>query len=439
MTVQASKTGLTADPGRVADLTRAIAEGSLSPIDLLEKCLARIADVDGEVKAWRMLDIDRALALAAERAAEAKAGKLRGPLHGLPVAVKDIIDVEGLTTLCNSKSRAKAAPAEADACVVADLRAAGAIPIGKTHTTEFAFFDPSPACNPHNTAHTPGGSSSGSAAAVAAGMVPAALGTQTVASVSRPAAYCGIGAFKPSTGSMAGFGVAPLAPVFDTVGWFGHQVEDALDLFEALGPAFLRSGAAPDPLRIVIPQDEHLSDCAPDMQAALERLADALAQDGVPVERVAAPVSFRRLFELQQTMLFYEMARALGHLAREPEGTVGAKLIEGIAKGRVISPDAYLDARRAAASASATVLAALGGAAVLWPATPQPAPEGLGWTGDARYIAPWTMIGGPIVSIPAGKAGNGLPLGCLLTSAPGTDSTLAGRARRLAPLARSLF
>lgn len=433
------KTGLTGDPGRIADMVRDIAQGSLSPVDLLERCLARIAEADGEVKAWRQLDVERARALAEQRAAEAKAGRLRGPLHGLPVAVKDIIDVEGLTTLCNSRSRAHAKPADADACVVADLRAAGAIPIGKTHTTEFAFFDPSPACNPHNTAHTPGGSSSGSAAAVAAGMVPAALGTQTVASVNRPSAYCGIGAFKPSTGSMPGFGVAPLAPVFDTVGWFGHQVEDAIDLFDALGPAFLRQPVQAEPLRIVIPQDDHLSDCAPDMLAALDRYAAALVDAGVSVERVAAPVSFRRLFELQQTMLYYELARALAFLSREPEGTVGAKLIEGIAKGRAISQDEYIGARCEAAAASSTVLAALGDAAVLWPATPQPAPEGLAWTGDARYIAPWTMIGGPIASIPAGFASNGLPLGCILTSAPGTDAALARHARRVAPVARAVF
>ena len=168
---------LVADPGRISELTGAIAKGELSPVALLERYLARIAEVDGEVKAWRCLDTDRAFALAREREAEAKAGRLRGPLHGLPFAVKDIIDVEGLTTLCNSKSRENAAPADGDALVVAAFRAAGAIPLGKAHTTEYAFFDPSPACNPHNTGHTPGGSSSGSAAAVAAGMIPAALGT----------------------------------------------------------------------------------------------------------------------------------------------------------------------------------------------------------------------------------------------------------------------
>ena len=238
---------------------------------------------------------------------------------------------------------------------------------------------------------------------------------------------------------MPGHGIAPLAPGFDTAGWLGYQVEDAIDLFDALAPAFLAGPAAPSPLRIVIPQDEHLSDCAPDMQAALDRLATALADEGLPVKRAQAPVSFRRLFDLQQTILYYEFAHALAHLAREPEGTVGAKLLEGIARGRGIALDEYLAARREAAELTSVMLEALGEDVALWPATPQPAPEGLSWTGDGRYIAPWTLVGGPIVSVPAGKAGNGLPLGCILTARPGADRMLADHARRIAPVARSAF
>ena len=168
--------------------------------------------------------------------------------------MKDVIDVEGLPTRCNSRFLEERAPASADAGVVATLRAAGAVVLGKVHTTEFAFFDPSPARNPHHTAHTPGGSSSGSAAAVAAGMVPAALGTQTVASVNRPAAYCGISAFKPSSGLLSTFGVTPLAPVFDTVGLFGYRVADAVDLFEAVCPAHAAPGTdvTHRPLKVVM-------------------------------------------------------------------------------------------------------------------------------------------------------------------------------------------
>ena len=158
------------------------------------------------------------LPLPRSASAEAEQGHIRGALHGVPVAIKDIIDVEGLPTRANSRSRASAPPASNDAEIVLALKAQGAVVLGKVHTTEFAYFDPSPARNPHNLAHTPGGSSSGSAAAVAAGMAPAAVGTQTVASVNRPAAYCGIGAFKPSTRSLSVFGITPLGALLRHAG-----------------------------------------------------------------------------------------------------------------------------------------------------------------------------------------------------------------------------
>ena len=159
---------------------------------------------------------------------EAANGRIRSPLHGVPVAIKDVIDVAGWPTRAGSATRANAKAATIDAYVVTQLRAAGAIIVGKAHTTEFAYFDgPPPTRNPHNLLRTPGGSSAGPAAVVAAGMVPLSLGTQTAGSVSRPAAYCGIAAFKPSTRSWSSFGVVPFAPSFDTVGVFGHRVADA--------------------------------------------------------------------------------------------------------------------------------------------------------------------------------------------------------------------
>ena len=239
-----------ADPGRIETLVEELRTGRTSSEALVTRFLDRIAEVEAHVQAWRVVASDRALEDARALDREATEGRSRGPLHGLPVAIKDVMDVEGLPTRCNSRALQDRAPATADAEVVAALRAAGAVVLGKAHTTEYAFFDPSPARNPHHTSHTPGGSSSGSAAAVASGCAPAATGTQTVASVSRPAAYCGIAAFKPSTGLLSTFGVTPLAPMFDTVGFFGYRVADAAALFEALCPAHaayrgagLRTGA----------------------------------------------------------------------------------------------------------------------------------------------------------------------------------------------------
>src|SRR5215470_7374272 len=239
------ETNYAADAGRIAQLQGDIRSGILSASALVERCLARIDTVDSAVHAWRYVARDSARAEADLLDHEAKAGHFRGPLHGIPVGIKDIIDVAGITTLANSRLRADSAPATADADIVAALRLAGAVILGKTHTTEFAYLDPSPARNPHNTAHTPGGSSSGSAAAVGAGAVPLALGTQTIASVNRPAAYCGVAAFKPSTQSTCTNGMTALAPAFDTVGFYGSTVADAVALYEAVAAAFTASSDRP--------------------------------------------------------------------------------------------------------------------------------------------------------------------------------------------------
>src|SRR5258706_215855 len=257
----AQQTNFAADAGRIAELQRDIRSGALTASALVERYLARIDAVDPAVQAWRVVLRDSARAEAAQLDREAKAGRWRGPLHGIPVGIKDVIDVAGVTTLANSASRAGIAPATADADIVALLRSAGAIILGKTHTTEFAFFDPSPARNPHNIGHTPGGSSSGSGAAVGAGMAPLALGTQTVASVNRPASYCGVAAFKPSTQSNCTHGITPLSPTFDTVGFYGATVPDAVALYDALAPAFTAAFDGASPSTIVQLDDPALADC----------------------------------------------------------------------------------------------------------------------------------------------------------------------------------
>ncbi len=421
------------DPGRVRVMAADIAAGTLSPVALVERYLARIAEAEPHVQCWREVDAARALALAREREQQAKKGRLMGALHGIPVAVKDIIDVEGLPTRCNSRSRADVAPAAADAEIVLALRRQGAIPLGKAHTTEFAFFDPSPARNPHNIAHTPGGSSSGSAAAVAAGMAPIALGTQTVASVNRPAAYCGIAAFKPSTRSLSTFGIAPLAPSYDTVGFYGYTVDDAVAAYEAIAPEFLSSAVPRSaPLTIIIPEDHHLKDASTEVQASVARLAADWVRAGHRVEGRVSPISFERLFLLQRKTMLYETARALAHLRDAPEGSVGEKILAAVHDGQQIDTGLYLEMRLEIDTMRALFYGRLAEADLfLWPATPGPAPEGLSWTGEPKYISPWTALGGPIVTVPAGKAANGLPLGCLLAARPGADLALCHWARQL--------
>jgi aspartyl-tRNA(Asn)/glutamyl-tRNA(Gln) amidotransferase subunit A len=420
------------NPDQLNDLAARIANKTLSPVDLVQRYLDRIAEVDGEVSAWTVVDGERALREAQECEREAQKGTLRGPLHGIPFSVKDVIDVAGLPTLCGSRSRADAPQPGADAEVVAAVKAAGGIVLGKLHTTEFAFFDAPPTRNPHNVNHTPGGSSSGSGAAVAAGMVPLALGTQTFGSVNRPAAYCGIAAFKPSTRSLSTFGVNPLAPYTDTVGFFGWSVDDAVSFYEAIQPAYMRDDLQALPkTKVVLIEDPLLDDASDEAMHACRDLHASFA-DKCAIESRSAPVSMTRVLDLLRSIMHYELSRIYGRLLELPAGVVGQKFSEAIREGQAISDAQYRGERAEADLLRWKFFQAFDKDTLfVWPAAPGPAPEGIEWTGDPRYIAPWTALGGPIVTIPAGKSANGLPLGCLLAGRPGRDALVCGIARNL--------
>ena len=434
-------TNYVADPGRIADLARHIREGELSPADLVRGCLDRIKVTEPAIKAWREVCVDTVVTEAEQRAKEVEGGIVCGPLHGIPVGIKDIIDVAGVPTRCNSLSRAGAAPATADAEIVSALRVAGALILGKTETTEFAYFDPSPARNPHNIEHTPGGSSSGSAAAVAAGTVPAALGTQTMASVNRPAAYCGIAAFKPSTRLFSTFGIEPLSALYDTVGFYGWSVADATAVFDAVCPTYARLGwkeLRDSPLIVVALQDPFIDDADDEIKKAVERVAERLAGAGHAVEAKNSSVSFKQLYDLHVLTMEYEIGRIQIRLLDEPEGQVGIKLTETIRRGSKIADAAYLDARRKLDKVRTEFFDAFRGVdAFLWPATPKTAPKGIAWTGEPKFISPWTALGGPIVTMPAGFAADGLPIGCLITGAPGSDFRFGQIACRIAEAAEA--
>jgi aspartyl-tRNA(Asn)/glutamyl-tRNA(Gln) amidotransferase subunit A len=426
------------DPGRLRDLAAAIRNKDLSPSELVQRYLDRIEEVQPIAQPWREVDAEGALAVAKERTAQAERGEILGPLHGIPLGVKDIIDVAGLPTRYNCKALEDAPPAKADAEVVLSLKAQGAIVLGKVHTTEFAFFDPSPACNPHNTDHTPGGSSSGSGAAVSSGTVPMALGTQTMASVNRPAAYCGISAFKPSTRSISGFGVAPLAPSYDTTGFYGATVDDAVYAYEAAA-AFHTRAAAPGPdesgkARIVIIDDPLISDCEADMQATFDAEAERFRSLGHEVARVPSPVPFDRLGKLHWSTMVYEAARALAWLRDFPDDQVGSRLREAMDEGAAIPSERYIAERADINRLRQTFFGAFDPTdAFFWPATPGPAPKGLASTGEPKYIAPWTTLGGPMVTLTTDGKSDGLPLGCILGGHPGTDLRTGALARTLCP------
>lgn len=424
--------GLVRNPGQIQALANSIAAKTLSPVELVQNCLDRIEQVDGEVKAWVQVDGDRALAEARRCEQEAAAGILRGPLHGIPIGVKDIIDVEGLPTLCNSRSRAGRGGACADAEIVAAAKAAGAIVLGKVHTTEFAFFDPAPTRNPHDPAHTPGGSSSGSGAAIASGTVPLTLGTQTFASVNRPAAYCGVSAFKPSTRSLSTFGVNPLAPYSDTVGFFGWKVEDATAFYEAVQPFHTRTkeGPSPQTLRVAMLEDPLLEEAAPEALQACREMLDTFGAASA-VQTRPSPVPLAKIVGLLRSIMLHEIGRIYRDVLDTPD-LVGPRFLEGVREGLAISDGRYRGDRAELDGLRDTFFATLAEVdAFLWPAAPGPAPDGIDSTGDPRFIAPWTALGGPIVTIPATMSAAGLPLGCILAGQPGADSAMCRTARRL--------
>jgi aspartyl-tRNA(Asn)/glutamyl-tRNA(Gln) amidotransferase subunit A len=415
---------LVQDAGSIRALSADIAAGRLTSVALVERCLARIAAVDDQVRAWVTVLAEQALADARLLDAEAQAGRLRGTLHGIPVGVKDVLDIAGLPTRAGCPARDGLPPAGADATVVSHLRAAGAVVLGKLHTTELAFYESVPPTrNPHDPARTPGGSSAGSGAAVAAGMVPLALGTQTAGSVNRPAAYCGVGAFKPSTLAIGGAGVVPLSPSFDTVGGFGASAADAALLVAGYAPAHLRLGAPqPPPARIVVVADPLFDRLmSPAMQAALSAVAERLTEAGLVVAEARAPVSLDTIAQAHRVVMLAEMARLHAGLDQR---LLAPRLADAIAEGATIPPADYHAALHALAGHRARFWGAFApDDLLLLPAAPDVAPVGIA-TGDPSFIVPFTALGGPLATVRASESG--LPLGAMLGAAPGSDALLAG-------------
>jgi aspartyl-tRNA(Asn)/glutamyl-tRNA(Gln) amidotransferase subunit A len=424
------------NPGQLRAVAAAVKRGETTATALVERYLARIEKVQPVAEPWSAVDAERALAVAAERDKQVKRDHILGPLHGIPVAVKDIIDIQGLATRCNCKAYKDRAPASSDAEVVLALKAAGAVMLGKAHTTEFAFFDPSPARNPHDTDHTPGGSSSGSAAAVAAGTAPLAVGTQTMASVNRPAAYCGVSAFKPSTRSVCGYGVSPLAPSYDTVGYFGWSVADAVYAYTALSPPGARPSSSPAERagkRVVFIEDDLIADADPEMARAVAAQLEHVKALGYRVEKVPSPVAFNRIRTLHWNTMVFETARTLAHLKQYSDDLIGQRLRDVMAEGRLIDEEQYVSERSEINHLRTAFFAAFDPDDVfLWPAAPGPATKGIVTTGEPKYIAPWTLLGGPIVTIPIGMTSAGLPLGSILSARPGTDTTTGAIAEDIA-------
>ncbi len=400
-----------------------IAAGRLTSEALTRACLERITAREREVEAWIALDPELALAEARRRDAE----RPRGPLHGVPIGVKDIVDTHDLPTGYGSDIYAGHRPA-ADAACVALARAAGMVVLGKTVTTEFAMRTPGKTRNPHNRQHTPGGSSSGSAAAVAADMVPLAIGTQTAGSVIRPASYCGIVGYKPTFGRIPRAGVKLLSESLDTIGVMARSVADAA----AFGAVLERAPVVPlpnldRPPRFGLCRSPAWHDAEPATVTALDTAAELFRKAGGTVIEVDLPEPFDEAPQAHAVIMSYEMARMLAYERETCWDRLSAPLRQVINEGRAHTRERYDWARGVQAGCRAAAIEAFEQVDVLLtPAAPGEAPKGLRSTGAPVFNRIWTLLGVPCVTVPGLVGPQRLPVGIQLVGPAGrAAATLA--------------
>lgn len=411
-----------------AEAVALLRSGSLTAEDLVRACLDRIAADEPRVGAWQHLDPELALA----QARRIDATRPKPPLAGLPIGVKDIIDTADMPTECGSPLRRGRRP-PVDAECVAALRAAGAVILGKTVTTEFAVYTPGKTRNPRDPRRTPGGSSSGSAAAVADSMVPAALGTQTAGSIIRPASFCGVVALKPTHGLLPLAGISPLAPSLDTLGVFARRAEDLPLLVTALGAALPKVAARSTPPRIGLCRTEQWPLAAPETRHAVSEAVARLSAAGATVAECDLGPEFAGLVESQKIVMAFEAARSLARERREHEALLSPSLRQLLDEGAAIP----LERHEAALEHARRCRALLPGTfasfdVLLTAATPGEAPVGLESTGDPIFDRIWTLLHAPSVSVPGAPAPSGMPVGVQLVGALGRDAALLAAAAWIA-------
>jgi Asp-tRNA(Asn)/Glu-tRNA(Gln) amidotransferase A subunit family amidase len=413
-----------------------IAGGELSSEQYIGACLERIAAVDGTVRAFVHLDAEEALRQARERDEHRRNGNALGPLHGVPVAIKDIFDTADYPTECGSPLLTGRRPM-ADCTAVARLREAGAVIIGKTVTTEFAFYHPGPTRNPHDPERTPGGSSSGSAAAVAAGMVPLAVGSQTNGSVIRPASFCGVYGCKPSHGTVSRHGALILSRALDHVGVFARSLADSAFVLDVLAgfdpqdadtrpiaaPAFLETlaGEPPLPPRFAFVRTPLWDKADAQTQAAFEALVASLGDAATAVDLGA---SYAAAWDDQRVIMAVDMAHNLGPIVVRGGEAVSKTLRDLLAEGGAVQALRYLAARDAArryALGFDEVFKEYD--AIITPATTGVAPKGEA-TGNPTFCTLWSLTGLPAVTLPLLTGEAGMPLGVQLVGQAGDDARL---------------
>ncbi len=408
---------------------RAIAQGLVTSRALVEAALRRYDETEPTIHAFAWLDRERALRLADAADARRRAARSVGLLHGVPVGVKDISDVAGVPAERGSPVFVGRVP-DRDAALVTNLAAAGAIVLGKTVTAELAYYHPGPTRNPHDLERTPGGSSMGSAASVAAGVVPAAVGTQTNGSVIRPAAYCGVVGIKPSHGRVPVDGVFPFAPTLDHPGPIARTVEGAAWLLAAMTGQSLEtwwSGDSATP-RFAALRTSEWDGADESMRVRFQADVDAIATQADPVEWPDPPRGLDAGPEVLATIMAYEAVRNVGVAVRGHESKVSKIALELLERGASITDAAYraaLAERTRLVSEYARWIRPYAG--ILTPPAFGEAPT-RETTGSPRFCSRWTLLGAPAVTVPTGRGPNGLPLGLQIVGAPGDDRRLIAAA-----------
>ena len=421
-----------------------VREGRAGVRELVEACLERIEKYEPEIQAWTFLDRDLALAQADAAQEQISLGGALGPLHGVPIGVKDIVDTADMPTEYGSPVFAGHRPTD-DAALVAELRQAGAIVLGKTVSTELAVYTPGPTRNPHNLEHTPGGSSSGSAAAVAAFMVPGTIGSQTNGSVIRPAAYCGVVGYKPSRGLISRHGVLRQSPSLDTMGVLARTVEDAALIAEqvmfydandaAMRPRarlnLLRQAQAEPPFlpRFAFVKTPMWDHAEPEAREALAELLDALEE---PARDYLLPEPFERAVGWHKTIMEAEIGHNYGPILKRAPDRISPPLREMIERGQKISAVDYQAALEAVPKLAVLLEPEFEWVdAFITPATAGPAPKGLSSTGNPIFCTIWTLLGMPAITLPLLQSDSGLPIGVQLVGQAGQDAQLMRTARWL--------
>lgn len=427
----------------VTQAAEAIAQRSLSPVELMQSLLKRSRDQDPVLRVWETLDEGAALGAARRSEQALNKNQAVGRLHGVPLGVKDIFYTRGVRTSSGSPIYADFVPAY-DSTAVARLKDQGAIVMGKTVTTEFASFDPPPTRNPWGLDHTPGGSSSGSAAGVAARMFPAALGSQTAGSVLRPASYNGVVGFKPTLGRISRYGVFPVSWSVDTLGYFTRSVKDAallLDVLAGHDPLDTSSSQVPvehyhkaavagtEPPRIGIVRDYFFERAEPGVRTHTERVASGLADAGAHVEEVRVSADFDDMLSAHRVVMSVEMAAVHQRVFETRADDYAPHARETIEAGLVIPAITYVQSQRIRRRFRRSLEKAAGAYDILLtPTTATTAPRDLGTTGDPGFQTPWTTVGFPTITLPCGLSSDGMPLGIQLAAGRFSESRLLAAA-----------